>query len=69
MKRLITLSDYITSMGDAKAAEVLGETERAVADWRRETRVPATIKARKLMERSQGVLTMEGIYARDLRGE
>ncbi len=58
----MTLADYISAMGDATAAKVLGISERAAKSYRLRTRRPRPAKAQEIIRRSRGKLTLESIY-------
>ncbi len=60
----MTLSEYITMLGDQTAAQVLGISERAAKSYRLGKRTPRPAKAQNMVKRSKGKLTLETIYGR-----
>lgn len=61
--RMITLREYIDAHGVTPCAEAWDESERAVQSWRSGARVPRPKAAMKIIRRTAGALTWDGIYA------
>lgn len=59
----MTLSQYIREIGDGKAGEIFGVSERTAASWRRGERRPRPEAARRIVAASNGLLTLDVIYA------
>jgi len=62
-----TLKEFLTDLGDAEAAELIGGvTRRTVAAWRRGERRPRTAKAARIVEVAKshptGPVSYAGIY-------
>lgn len=58
----MTLSEYISTMGDEAAAKVLGISERAAKSYRLGKRTPRPEKAKQIVRRSRGKLSLDTIY-------
>lgn len=58
----MTLHDYIAAIGDETAARVLGISVRAAKSYRLKKRKPRPAKAREMVRRSKGKLSLEMIY-------
>jgi hypothetical protein len=56
------LPTFIRNLGVEKAAELFDESPRAVKGWLYRERVPRPAKAKKLVEKSRGGLTLASIY-------
>lgn len=56
------LPSFIRSLGVEKAAELFDESPRAVKGWMYGERTPRPKKAKKLVERSKGRVTLATIY-------
>lgn len=59
----MTLSKFIESIGDDKAAELFGVSRRTAASWRQGTRSPRSKKAKQIVEKTGGKVSLEGIYS------
>lgn len=57
------LNEYLSSRGDDVVAGLVGVTVRTVASWRYGERIPRPHHARKLVETSDGCLTLADVYA------
>lgn len=62
MRKRQPLKDYLTSLGDAKAAKIFGVTERAAMSWRLGERRPRPDKALEIVKRSRGRVRFDQIY-------
>jgi hypothetical protein len=58
----LTLCEFITAHGDDVVAGWCGVKARTAGSWRRGERLPRPEKARVLVGKSQGRLTMVDIY-------
>lgn len=58
----MNLKDFISSVGDAKAARLFGVEERTAASWRRGERTPRPKHVERIVKKSP--VTYEGIYGR-----
>lgn len=58
----MTLAEYIRKHGDASCAAFFNVKERTVASWRRGENFPRAGKAREIVDRTAGEVSMEGIY-------
>lgn len=56
------LAVYIQKHSDQAVAELLDIPIRTVAAWRRLERAPKTLQAFNIIEKSEGVVTWQGIY-------
>jgi DNA-binding transcriptional regulator YdaS (Cro superfamily) len=56
------LSQYISSVGDAAAAELFGVEERTAASWRKLTRSPRPEKAREIVKATKGKVSFSDCY-------
>lgn len=56
------LPSFIRSLGVDKAAELFDESPRAVRGWMYGERVPRPAKAKKIVQRSKGRVTLATIY-------
>lgn len=56
------LSTYIKTLGDETAATILGISIRSARAYRLKDRTPRPEKAREMVKRSKGKLTLERIY-------
>lgn len=56
------LPAYIESVGDARASELFGEPIRTVKSWRYRDRRPRPATAQKIVERTEGAVTLADIY-------
>lgn len=54
--------DYLTALGDERAASLLDVPARTVQSWRRGERMPRPAQARRIVERAPTV-SMDDIYA------
>lgn len=59
----MTLQEFIARKGDAVIAQQLGAKPRTVASWRRGERLPRPHQARRLVELSEGALSLDAVYA------
>lgn len=58
----MTLIEYITDIGDEKAAELFNVSTRTAAAYRRGERVPRPRKAREIEKITNGKVTFENCY-------
>jgi DNA-binding transcriptional regulator YdaS (Cro superfamily) len=58
----MTLSKFIESIGDDKAAELFGVSRRCASSWRQGTRSPRKEKAKQIVKKTDRKVTLEGIY-------
>lgn len=56
------LPAFIRSIGVEQAAELFDMTPRAIRAWRDGERIPRPAKAREIVERSKGRVTLATIY-------
>ncbi len=56
------LAVYIQKHSDPVVAQLFGVPVRTVAAWRRLERAPKTLQALEIINRSDGVITWQGIY-------
>lgn len=56
------LPEYIKTVGDARASEIFGESIRTVRSWRYRDRRPRPITAHKIVEATNGEVTLADIY-------
>lgn len=62
-KKIVSLPVYLTNLNDdAAAAKLFLVTERAVAGWRRQERIPVPITALWMVHIAGGELSLESIY-------
>lgn len=59
---ILTLPQFIESVGDEAAARLFEAELRTVQSWRRRERLPRPEKAQRMVALSDGRLTMESIY-------
>ncbi len=57
------LPAYIERIGDEAAARMFGVTERCVLSWRLRDRMPRPKKAREIVAKTGGDVTLAEIYA------
>lgn len=57
------IQDYIATIGDRAAAELFGITERAAESYRLGTRKPRPEVAQRIVDKTNGKVDWEGIYA------
>jgi hypothetical protein len=58
----MTLVEFIQKEGDAAAAALFGVKLRTIGSWRRLERTPRPTQARRIVEATQGRVSMAGIY-------
>jgi uncharacterized protein YjcR len=58
----MNLPDYIKKYGDKSCASLFQVKVRTVASWRRRERFPRQKQAEKIIELTNGILSMDGIY-------
>lgn len=58
----MNLSEYITRVGDPKAAELFGVSERTAMSWRLGERRPRPQKAMEIVERTEGEVSYAGCF-------
>jgi hypothetical protein len=58
----MTLSDFIKSKGDEAAAELFEVPVRTVMSWRLQDRRPRPSTAHRIVEKTAGAVTLDGIY-------
>ena len=61
-KRTMNLRDFLTTVGDEKAAKLFRTKIRTVASWRRGERLPRFNLAKRIVSKSP--VTYEGIYGK-----
>lgn len=59
----MNLAQYIQKVGDERAAEKFGVSKRRIESWRLGQRQPRPAKAREIVALTDGLLTLEDIYA------
>jgi hypothetical protein len=57
------LTDYLKKIGDERAAEKFGVTRRRIESWRLGTRQPRPAMAQRIVAETDGLLTLDDIYA------
>lgn len=58
----MTLIEYIRKHGDSRCAELFEVKQRTVASWRRGENFPRAKKAREIIDRTDGQVSMDDIY-------
>lgn len=58
----MTLPEYISEIGDEEAAKRFAVPVRTIQSWRRRERYPRPLQARRIVEASEGRLTLDGVY-------
>ena len=59
----MTLTQFISELGDSQAALLFNVKERTVASWRRGENFPRATKAQEIVALTKGKVSMDGIYA------
>jgi len=59
----MTLTEYIQKHGDEVCAALFNVKPRTTASWRRRERYPRTEQANLIVEKTNGDVSMTGIYA------
>jgi DNA-binding transcriptional regulator YdaS (Cro superfamily) len=59
----MTLTEYLKTIGDERAAAKFGVTPRRISSWRLGERQPRPAMARRIVEMTDGLLTLSDIYA------
>jgi DNA-binding transcriptional regulator YdaS (Cro superfamily) len=61
---IMTLSRYITEIGDRAAGDLFGVSERTAASWRRGERCPRADKAHEIERITDGKVSFAGCFAK-----
>lgn len=61
------LPDFIRTHGDDRCAELFGVKPRTVASWRRRENFPRAQKALEIVEKTDGLVSLAGIYGASLQ--
>jgi hypothetical protein len=58
----MNLPDYLKAIGDEAAARKFSVSERCIASWRLRQRLPRPAKAQRIVEATDGLVTLAEIY-------
>ena len=59
---ILSLPQFIESIGDEAAAQLFDAELRTVPSWRRRERLPRPEKAQRMVVAAEGQLTLDSIY-------
>ena len=60
----MNLPDYIRTVGEDVAAAKFGVSVWTIRSWRQQSKFPRTDKANEIVRRTDGVVTLDGIYTK-----
>jgi hypothetical protein len=60
----MTLSEYLKTIGDERAAKKFGVTRRRIESWRLGHRQPRPQMAQRIVAETDGLLSLDDIYPR-----